>query len=131
MRRALALLAILPLLAISHGPARADHLRGAASFKFGPDCKRLYRATGKPTLYVGTVLGGQNRRGRWGNGTRRDYRTYQACFTTLARCERWTARNAAHHGKPPGYARCTQVYVGLEPPPRAPAFWQRIIPVGY
>lgn len=103
------------LLALS-APAAADHRYGPSTFKYGPDCKRLQRLTGQDRLVVGTVLGGQNRRGLWGDGTFRDYRTFQACFVSVEACEAWTARQAAHHPMPPGYARCTSVYVGLTRP---------------
>jgi len=115
IRSRLAPAAALVLLAMT-GAASADHIYGGATLRFGPDCKRLQRATGAERLVVGTVLGGQDRRGRWGDGTFRDYRTFQACFTSFEACEAWTARNAAHHPHPPGYARCTSVYVGLTPP---------------
>jgi hypothetical protein len=66
-------------------------------------------------LYVGTVLGGQNRRGHGGDGAYRHYSTYQGCFVSEASCQAFLARNAAHHPLPPGYARCTAVTVGLTP----------------
>jgi len=43
-------------------PAEARRLPGPTAYH-GPNCAALYRATGQPVLYVGTVLGGQNRRG--------------------------------------------------------------------
>jgi hypothetical protein len=107
----------LALLTLS-GAAWADHRYGGATLRFGPDCKRIQRQTGQDTVVVGTVLGGQNRRGRWGDGTFRDYRTFQACFATVDACQMWAGRTQAHHPHPPGYARCTPVYVGLQPPHR-------------
>lgn len=103
-------------MALFTGSAVADHVYGGATLRFGPDCKRIQRVTGQDTVVVGTVLGGQNRRGKWGDGTYRDYRTFQACFATVDACQGWAARQQAHHPQPPGYARCTPVYVGLEPP---------------
>lgn len=81
----------------------------------GPNCHALSRASGQDTLYVGTVLGGQNQRHAWGDGTYRDYRTFQGCFVSEATCLDWVARRAAHHSQPPGYSRCTRVFVGLTP----------------
>lgn len=98
------------------GHADAGRYDRGASERFGPDCRRLYRQTGQATLIVGSVLGGQDRRTRWGDGTFRDYRTMQACFTSVAGCEAWAANQSYQRPHPPGYVRCTPVYVGLEPP---------------
>ena len=106
------------------GSASADHFSGGATDRFGPDCKRLYRQTGQATLVVGSVLGGQNRHTRWGDGTFRDYRTMQACFTSVQACEVWVSRQEAQRPHPPGYTRCTPVYVVLRPPASAGWFWQ-------
>jgi len=95
-------------------PAEARRLPGPTAYH-GPNCAALYRATGQPVLYVGTVLGGQNRRGRSGDGTWRRNSTYQGCFVSEAACQGFLVRNQAHHPQRPGYARCTAVMVGLTP----------------
>lgn len=108
-------LTVLPLtLMLAAGSAEARRLPGP-TLDFGPNCHALYRATGQATLYVGTVLGGQNRRGTWGDGTFRDYRTSQGCFRTAEACGAFIARQRAHRPEAPGYARCTPVFVGLTP----------------
>lgn len=107
-------LALLPLALLTTSAAEARRLPGPTAYH-GPNCQALYKATRQPVLYVGTVLGGQNRRGFGGDGTYRHYATYQGCFVTEAGCQAFLARNAAHHPQPPGYARCTAVYVGLTP----------------
>ncbi len=106
---------LVPLaLILAAGVAEARRLPGP-TLNDGPNCHALHRATGISTLYVGTVLGGQNRRGRWGDGTFRDYRSYQGCFVSADACGRFVARHQAHHPLPPGYGRCTPVFVGLHP----------------
>ena len=109
-----ALTALTAALLLSASPGEARRLPGPTAY-FGPNCQAIYRATGQPVLYVGTVLGGQNRRGRWGDGTFRDYRSYQGCFVSADACGRFVARHQAHHPLPPGYGRCTPVFVGLHP----------------
>ncbi len=96
-------------------PTVAHRPRPGPTLEFGPNCPALARATGRSRVFVGSVLGGQNRRGSWGDGTFRDYRTYQGCFASLAACQTWVARQSRHHPLPPGYARCTEVFVGLRP----------------
>lgn len=117
------ILTLAGLLAITAAASAADRRHSGATFKFGPDCQPLYRSSGQANLYVGTVFGGQNRPGKWGDGTFRDYRTHQACFTSAAACASWVSRNAAHRYQAPAYARCTEVYVGLTPPPPKVANW--------
>lgn len=109
-----ALTALTAALLLSASPGEARRLPGPTAY-FGPNCQAIYRATGQPVLYVGTVLGGQNRRGFGGDGTYRHSSTYQGCFVSEAGCQAFLARNSAHHPLPPGYARCTPVYVGLTP----------------
>lgn len=127
MRRYALSAAAIAAFSLCAAPAMADHVSRGATFKFGPDCKSVQRATGQATVVVGTVLGGQNRRGRWGDGTYRDYRTFQACFASVDACQLWVARNAAHHPQAPGYGRCTPVYVGLTPPAPVRAYKVRAI----
>ena len=124
MRRFALSAATLAAISLWAAPAAAEHVWRGATDRFGPDCRSIQRATGQATVVVGTVLGGQNRKGRWGDGTFRDYRTFQACFASVDACNVWVARNAAHHPEAPGYARCTPVYVGLTPP--APARVYRV-----
>ncbi len=82
---------------------------------FGPNCHAISRVSRQDTLYVGTVLGGQIRPGKWGDGTFRDYRTFQGCFRSVDACQIWISGHASRHTSPPGYARCTEVFVGLNP----------------
>lgn len=108
------------LAALCFGALLPVEMAGARSLpgptvNHGPNCAALARATGLDTLHVGTVLGGQNRRGRWGDGTFRDYRTYQGCFVTADACQQFLVRHQNHHPWPTGYARCTPVFVGLTP----------------
>lgn len=105
---------VAPLLTLLSLPTEARSLPGPTAYN-GPNCRAIARATGLDTLHVGTVLGGQNRSGAWGDGTGRDYRTFQGCFTTASACEAFIARNRAHHPLLPGYARCTAVFVGKYP----------------
>lgn len=110
---------VLALFAMTDLASAGYRDRGRTAY-FGPDCRSVQRATGQATVVVGTVLGGQNRRGRWGDGTNRDYRTFQACFATVEACVDWAGRQQAHHPHPPGYARCTPIFVGLLPPGESP-----------
>ena len=103
------LLMSVPFVALTLASAAEARRLPGPTLEFGPNCAALYRATRQPVLFVGTALGGQNRRGRWGDGTFRDERTYQGCFTTEAGCQRWVARQGRHHPLPPGYQRCTLV----------------------
>jgi hypothetical protein len=112
MRRVL-VLSILFAAALTTA-AEARKLPGPTKF-FGPNCHAIYRATGQPTLFVGTVLGGRTTAHRWGDGTMTDYRTFQGCFVTAEACAAWTASHAARYPRPPGYVRCTPVYIGLRP----------------
>lgn len=127
--RALPLLALsviaLSLVAGSQAPASARSLPGP-TVNGGPNCHAISRATGQDALFVGTVLGGQNRRGRWGDGTFRDYRTFQGCFVTAEACQAFVTRHQAHHPEAPGYGRCTAVFVGLTPAGRTPAQTVRV-----
>lgn len=118
MRRFVTSAAVFAIAALIALPAAAGHTRRGATAHNGPDCRAIQRITGQSTVVVGSVLGGQNRSGRHGQGTYRDYRTLQACFASVDACQNWAARNARHHPHAPGYARCTPVYVGLRPPAR-------------
>lgn len=105
------------------GSAEAGHRWGGATQAYGPDCRGLYKRTGQGNLVVGSVLGGQNRHTRYGDGTGRDYRQFQACFTSVSACDVWASRLAAQRPHYPNYARCTPVYMGLTPPPSQPWPW--------
>lgn len=96
-------------------PAEAGHRRPGPTLEFGPNCHAVARASGQSTVYAGSVLGGQNRRGVWGEGSLRDYRSDQGCFVSLAACQTWVTRRHGFRSLPPGYARCTAVFVGLMP----------------
>ena len=114
-------LRVVGLMALGLGLAGASVISASAralpgpTVTDGPNCHALSRASGLDTLYVGTVLGGQNQRHVWGDGTYRDDRTFQGCFVSEAACLDWVARRAAHHSQPPGYSRCTRVFIGLTP----------------
>jgi hypothetical protein len=95
-------------------PAHARSQPGPTHL-FGPNCQAVYRASGHGALFVGTVLGGRQTRHRWGSGTFTDYRTFQGCFRSAEACQVWVADHASRHRNPPGYARCTPVFVGLNP----------------
>lgn len=92
-------------------PATAGRLPGPTHLE-GPNCAAVAKASGLDTLYVGTVLGGRITGHRWGDGTMRDYKTWQGCFVSLERCTAWVAERAAVYTQPPGYARCTRVLAG-------------------
>lgn len=102
------------LIALATVPAQARGLPGP-TVTDGPNCHALSRATGQDTLFVGTVLGGQDRPGKWGDGTFRDYRTFQGCFVSEVTCQEWVVRHAMQRPMPPAYGRCTRVFVGLTP----------------